>query len=45
LYDIDSKSYRNRSEQQKATNDIAQKLATDALNITKRLSSLRTQYS
>lgn len=45
LYDISSKSYSNRNEKQKATNEIAEKLCTTAVNIAKRLTSLRTQYA
>ena len=40
LYDISSKSYSNRNEKQKATNEIAEKLCTTAVNISKRLTSL-----
>jgi len=40
LLDIGSKPYSDRSEKEKATNEIAEKLATDAPNITMQLKSL-----
>jgi hypothetical protein len=45
LYYVGNKSYSKRNEKQKALNEMSEKLSITPFNITKHLSSLRTQYT
>lgn len=45
LYDIGSKSYSNKNEKRKAISEIAEKMEMSADAVSKKLTSLRTQYS
>jgi hypothetical protein len=45
LYDVSCKSYSNKNEKRKATEEIAEKMSISADSVTKELVSLRTQYA
>jgi hypothetical protein len=45
LYDVTSKSYSNRNQKKKAIDEIADKLKLSADAVTKKITSLRTQFS
>ena len=45
LYDIGCKSYSNKHEKKRAVMEIADKMNISADAVTKKITSLRTQYS